>query len=108
MLTEEMKHDLETTILNSISSAIDELKELQEYGWQIDLDDPVEDLLDLQSSYSLRDSLLEEPGEMRKRGELPAQDDREEARAYIEEVLAGVESFSLRAFKERMDSGTPA
>jgi hypothetical protein len=101
MLTEAIKHDLETCILDSIEAQIDELKHLQDHGWEIDLDDPVEDLLDLQNSYNLRDSLLEEPVEMSLSNAV-----LEEARRYIEEVLARVENLSLRAFKDQMASGT--
>ena len=106
MLTEEIKHDLETGIFDSINSYIDELKEFQEAGWEITLDDRVTDLLDLQSSYSLRDSLLEEPYWTPKPGEEPVSEALlEEARAYTEEVLARVEDLSLRAFKDQTAAG---
>lgn len=107
MLTEAIKHDLETRILNSIEAQIDELKHLQDYGWEISLNDSVKDLLDLQSSFSLRDSLFEEPVEMRKQGSSLSNATLEEARSYIEKVLAKVENLSLRAFKERMRGEGP-
>jgi hypothetical protein len=105
-LSASIKADLESRILNAIDSQIDELKHLQEGGWEIDLDDPVGELLDMQSSFSLRDSLLEEPVEMRKQGQPLSESALEEARAYIEEILAKVELLSLRAFKEKIASGT--
>jgi hypothetical protein len=107
MLTEEIKHDLKAGILDSIGSSIDELKHFQEAGWEITLDNSVTDLLDLQSSYNLRDSLLEEPFWTRKQGEEPVSKAvLEEARAYTKEVLAEVEHLSLRAFKDQLVSGT--
>ena len=92
MLTEEIKNELKSIAYEAIRSGVDGLRELQDFGWEISLEDTAKDLLDLQSSFSLRDSLLEEALEMRKRGEEIA---IEEGIAYMEEVLSEIEVLPL-------------